>query len=191
MSEAVVLLNRLARKVQNCAKVQYALAAALLLALGVSYFGIYRPQDQETRELNREIESKQLELISDRSQTDRLPRVAGELAELKTRLAGFKKLPPDPQYGNFIHDINRASSKSVLTDWSEVPGPVLRNELYSEQPIQLSFEGDFRSAFAFIRQVEDMERLTRVRDVTMASTDPRNGRVKVTVTVNIYYSEGG
>ena len=54
----------------------------------------------------------------------------------------------------------------------------------------LSFEGDFTSVFSFIQEVEDMQRLTRIRDVTMTGLDSKQGTVNVTLAVNIYYSGG-
>jgi len=183
--------NRLVRQIQVYAKVQYVLAAIIAVALGAFYIVVYRPQSADIAELNRQIAEKQQELASDRSQTNRLPAVAGELDRLNARLAGFKELPPDPQFGPFIHDISGASQQAKLRKFTDQPGEVTRDDLYSEMPVTLTFQGDFASVFTFIRHVEDMDRLTRVRDVQIKSIDSTLGTVDVTLTVNIYYSEAG
>src|ERR1700690_2207182 len=98
MTAQTQTLNRLIHQTQNYTRVQLVFAAALVLTAGLFYVAVYRPQQQQLADLNRQIAFKRMELTSDRSQTDRLPRVTSELASLKRRLAGFKKLPTDPQY---------------------------------------------------------------------------------------------
>jgi Tfp pilus assembly protein PilO len=190
MSEQIQPTNRLTRQILTFAKVQYALGTGMLLALGIFYFAIYRPQQAQVDDFNRQIAAKRLELASDLSQTGKLPRVELELRQLKARLAGFKKLPPNPDIGEFIRDINQAGQRADLQKLVEQPGAARRDALYFEQPVVLSFEGDFTSVFSFIQEVEDMQRLTRIRDVTMTGLDSKQGTVNVTLAVNIYYSGG-
>jgi Tfp pilus assembly protein PilO len=181
--------NRLYRQMNQCAKGQLAMSGALVLGLAFFFVGVYRPQSQRLDVLDHQIAQRHLELATDRTKTDRLPRVTNELAELKSRLANFKQLPPEPQLGQFIHNIDSLSRKSGLPEPTVVPGETVSDELYSEQPIQLSFRGDFMSIFNFIHQVEDMERLTRVRDVSLHTVDGQPGVVDATVSVTIYYAE--
>jgi Tfp pilus assembly protein PilO len=182
--------NRLLRQTQNYTRAQGIFGAALIAAAGLFYVAIYRPQQQQLADLNRQIAFKRMELNSDRSQTDRLPRVTSELAALKRRLAGFKKLPTDVQYGQFIGEVSQAADKASLQKFNEFPGKPTRLDLFSEQPIVLTFQGSFPSAFAFIRKLEDMERLTRLRELTISTIDGQKGSVDVKLSVNIYYSEG-
>jgi Tfp pilus assembly protein PilO len=191
MVDAEQLTNRLTQQIQFYAKVQYVLAGLVVVALGLFYVAVYRPQTFAVDDLNRQITAKQRQLESDRAQTNRLPAVTSELQQLTTRLAGFKKLPLDPQLGEFMHEVYQASQKAQLHKLTDQPGEAERFELYSEMPIVLSFQGDFASVYSFIRQIEEMQRLTRVQDVTIKTIDSNQGTVDVTLTVNIYYSENG
>lgn len=180
---------RLMRQMQIYSRVQYAFSAALLLALGVFALGVYRPARQQLDQLNWDAATKRLELAADRSQTDRLPREAIELAQLKQRLAGFKKLPADPQLGEFIHDVHQASERAALVKLVVEPQAGRRDELFSEQPIDLSFTGNFTAVWAFIGELEDMRRLTRLGDLSIHCIDGSQGTVQVKLSVNIYYGE--
>ena len=188
MSETIVSSNRLIRQIQTLAHIQYALAATVLFASALFYLAAYRPQQGQIAELERQTSAKQLELSQARTQTDRLPRVTLELQALRRRLAGFKKLPDDPQYGQFIREVNQASQRAELSKFVVQPGAARREELFSEQPISLSFEGDFGHVWGFIRDLEDMERLTRLRNLTITKVDSLTGTVSVTLSVNIYYA---
>jgi Tfp pilus assembly protein PilO len=189
MSKEQTPTNRLTRQIQIFAKVQIALGVAMVVAGLAFYFGVYRPQDQAIAELNQQISGKRAELMADQSQTGRLPRVELQLRELNASLAGFKKLPPDPQLGIFIHDINQASQEAALNHLTIEPGSPVRDALYSEEPIALNFKGSFPAVASFIRQVEDMDRLTRVQDVTIKNANSADDSVDVSLTVDIYFAE--
>lgn len=190
MSVPLPQTPRLARQMETFAKAQYVLAASTLLVAGLFYMAAFRPQAQQLADLTDQIAGKKAELVLDRSQTDRLPRITSELQSLKARLAGFKKLPSDPQLGQFIDEITQLSQQQTLRQLVVEPGVPKRDELFSEQPISMSFDGDFLAAWDFIRQLEDMQRLTRVKDVTITSDDDQPG-VHVNLSVNMYYGEAG
>jgi Tfp pilus assembly protein PilO len=68
----------------------------------------------------------------------------------------------------------------------------VRSELFDEQPVSLTFEGDFVNVFSFLRQTEEMQRLTRVKELKLRSSDRtgKSGQVEVELSMNIYFSEG-
>ena len=64
-----------------------------------------------------------------------------------------------------------------------------RAEQVRELPIKLQFEGDFTSVYAFLRNVEEMPRMTRVRGMQIKSRDrDASGQVQVQLAMNIYFA---
>jgi hypothetical protein len=63
-----------------------------------------------------------------------------------------------------------------------------RSDLFLEMPLTLTFEGEFSSVFGFLRSAEEMQRLTRVRGMTLRVKDPRAGQVHAEVAMNLYFS---
>ena len=49
--------------------------------------------------------------------------------------------------------------------------------------------GDFANVFSFIRRLEEMQRLTRVKSLSVHCKDGRLGQVDVNLAMNIYFSE--
>lgn len=183
--------NRLMQQIQIYARVQWIFAAALLVTATLFYVAVYRLQAQQLDGLERQIAAKQLELDNAQSKTSRLPRVRSELDALKQSLAGYKKLPAKAQYGEFISEINKASRKAHLNKLFEDPSNQPNHTpLYFEEPIMLSFEASFSDTYDFLTQIENMDRLTRLRDVEIKSIDPVHGIVSVKLSVNIYFTEG-
>ena len=66
-------------------------------------------------------------------------------------------------------------------------GDLWVHDLQGRPPIKLTFEGDFISIYSFLRNTEEMPRLTRVRDMKLSSRD-KTGQVKFELTMNIYFS---
>jgi Tfp pilus assembly protein PilO len=181
---------RLRDQLAGCVRVQRALACGVAaLAVGFAVFG-YRPASERQASLAMEIESKRRTLEADEVNARKLPVVALEVEKLKARLERFdKKLPNQQELGPFIGDITQASQQAALRRLTVQPGVARRGDLFSELPISLNFEGDFLSVFSFLQQTEAMQRLTRVRSLTLKTKDTKLGTVDVQVSMNIYFTE--
>lgn len=174
-----------------CARAQWLLAAALLLSGAGFYLFGYRPMSNQLRDLRMQSDAKQRQLGMDQSRANTLPAVKLEVDALQLRLERFdKKLPRNLDLGQFIKDLTQISQQASLRKLLVQPGGSRRADLYSERPILLSFEGDFLSAYSFLRETETMQRLTRVRNLSIKSRDVKLGQVEVQMALSIYSAEG-
>ncbi|HEY8667329.1 MAG TPA: type 4a pilus biogenesis protein PilO [Tepidisphaeraceae bacterium] len=184
-------MRTLQSQAEWCARAQWVLAGGLVAALAAFYLLWYRPQTQKLDGLRTECVAREQELRSNQGNMQKLPVVAMELESLRSRLENAKKMPKQPDLGQFIRDVTQIGKQVGLDrKWSYQPGMPRKLELYSELPIQLHFEGDFMSVFSFLRATEGMQRLTRVRNVSIKTIDSKLGQVEVQLAVNIYYTEG-
>lgn len=184
-------MRTLQSQIGFCAKAQRAMVVSLLVAAVIFYVFWYRPKDQRLRDLKEQITFKQHDLNGKQLQAATLPIVAREVETLRTRLERFnKKLPRQPELGFFIREITQISQRTSLKKLTVQPGLPRTMELFSELPIALTFEGDFDGVFQFLRQAEDMQRLTRVRSISIKAPDPKSGQVEVQLSMNIYFAEG-
>ena len=175
-----------------CARVQLILGVALIITLCGFVALIYRPSSDRLAELRRQAEEQRGRLNNNLTQVSILPAVMSEVGRMQMRLEHFdKQLPKQPDLGPFINDITEVSHQANLRKVTVEPGVPNRTDLYTEWPIALKFEGDFASAFAFLRRTEEMSRLTQVKAMKVRSTDNgKSGQVQVELSMNIYFSEG-
>jgi len=151
----------------------------------------YRPQMAELNALHSQINDKKRDLDTAQDRAKALPMVMAEVARLQQRVERFdKKLPKQQDLGAFIKDITQLSQQSSLRRWRIDAKAPKRNELYSETPIQIHFEGDYRNAFSFLNQAEQMQRLTRLHNVQIRVLDSQLGQVEVQAALTIYFTEG-
>jgi Tfp pilus assembly protein PilO len=176
-------------QIERCGKTQWMIGVAGgVLALLFCVAG-YWPQCVQLKNLQAQIRDKQDELAVNRGQANNLPRVAEEVNRLRARLANLKQLPPEPRLDEFIRDIHTLSLQAQLKRFDYRPGPAKKTDLYFEQPIAFTFQGDFLGVFSFIRQAEDMQRLTRIHSVSLHGDPTSPGEVSVELSMNIYYRE--
>jgi type IV pilus assembly protein PilO len=175
-----------------CSRVQYILGVSMAIMLIGFWMFLYRPGSQRLSDLQMQIDSKRRDVHSNRSQVQVLPDVMLKVTEMQAQLDRFdKKLPRQPDLSSFINDVTAASHQASLRNVAVNPGVPARHEGYAEWPIALRFEGDFNSAFAFLRRAEEMQRLTRVKTLKIQkASSGKPGQVQVELSMNIYFSEG-
>jgi Tfp pilus assembly protein PilO len=171
-------------------RAQWTLATALVLTMGGFYALAYRPNSQQLVNLRQQITRSQNELSASQTQTSILPRVQREVGDLRDKLARFKTLRPQQEgVGPFIGDIAQLGQQASLKQWDWKPGDPVRNERCNEQPVRITFEGDFVNVYSFLRHAEDLQRLSRVRSMNLKTKD-KQGQVKANLTMNIYFAAG-
>jgi type IV pilus assembly protein PilO len=183
-------MRNLQNQIITCLRAQWILAIGVVLLAGGFYLFGYRPASHELKSLRQQIDSKQRTLEVSRVRAADLPAVAREVEYLQARLQRFdKKMPKQQNLDQFIRDVDRYSQDSALRNLVVQPGAVKRHELYAELPITLRFQGNFPAVHSFLRQIEDMPRLTRVRSLQVRSRDGRGGTVDVELSTSIFYLE--
>jgi Tfp pilus assembly protein PilO len=94
-----------------------------------------------------------------------------------------------PDMDQFMREITQVSEDAALKKMTVQVGAPKRDDRLSEMPIGLNFTGDFNHVLTFLRQTEEMQRLTRIRSLTIKTRDARQGAVDVDVALNIYFAD--
>jgi Tfp pilus assembly protein PilO len=159
------------------------------IMLGIYLFGI-RPAQIHRTELTEQINMLQDQLTANQSRASDLPKVIARVDDLQRMVKRYdKQMPKQVEMGQFLQEVGYIGQSSLLTNWDTGLGTINRTELYGELPVTFKFQGDFMNVVEFLHKLEDMQRLTRVKDITIHSLDQKVGRVEVDLIMNIYYSE--
>jgi Tfp pilus assembly protein PilO len=171
-------------------RMQCVLAGMLLVFGGVFFLFTLKPTQRQTEWLQRRLEQAQSELDTARSRAADLPRIAAENEALSLKLAQAKRLPRQQEWAEFVRDITRLGNQFSLRKFTYRYGLAKRSEAFSHVPIVLEFEGDMLNVYSFLKQIEDLPRLTRLRGVTFKSGGggERNGIVTVQMSLNTYFT---
>lgn len=190
-------MRTLHNQIEIVKKAQMMVAILLVAVLAAFYFAVYRPQMLRMARLRIEIQSRTSMLSINQRKAQDLPQVARDVERLTAELHQIdKQLPKQEEYGQFTKEINAIKEKqSSLGDIAfNRDNPIKRDdpkysELFKELPLAMRFQGDYVSVFSFLRQTEDMQRLTRLRSLSIKSKPDKPGQVDVQLSMNIYWAE--
>jgi Tfp pilus assembly protein PilO len=173
-----------------CARAQWTMTVAMAVIILAFFIFGYRPTSPRRNALRREIATKVGLLETNQGRAQGLTTLAIEVDRLRIKLERFnKQLPKTPGLGEFINDTAQVSNQFAIKNLMNQPGMLRRMDLYGEIPIVMSFQGDFSNVFSFIRRLEEMPRLTRVKSLSVKCKDGKPGEVDVNLAMNIYFSE--
>lgn len=173
--------------------VQVALVVAALALVAIAGFLLLvRPRQAEASELEAKLADLETQLVV-RSSAAAAPPEA-DAAEL-VRLA--QAMPDRLDMPGLLLELNRVAAKAGVVLQSVVPGDAGPGQGYLTQPLELQFQGNFRSLLDFVRRlrglVEKREgavdargRLFSVQSVSFAEGPRRFPQLLASLTVNAF-----
>jgi Tfp pilus assembly protein PilO len=171
-----------------CKRAQWTLAVLMAAALAAFYWLGYRPQSQRLALLRAAVASRQAELQENQRRARKRNDIAARNEKLEAELERMKKPSRQQELPELIKDLERGKAQASLRRYEQKLGVPVRSDLYCEQPIAMSFEGDFTSVFDFLRSADQIQRLTRIRSLKLKSRDDRTGQVQANLSMNIYFA---
>jgi Tfp pilus assembly protein PilO len=172
-------------------RLQWVLGVGLVVAVGVFYLAGYRPMNNRLETLRLQIQSKQRDLQQNQNRARNLPILAAQVRQMQGRVELYdRQFPKNPQLGEFLRDLTQISQQLSLGEWRYLHGMSKRSDGFCEMPIGMCFQGDFLNVASFLRQVEELQRKTRIKKLNLKTRNEKTGMVDVELTMNIYFSEG-
>ena len=173
-------------------RLQKALAATLGAAVLGFVVLFYLPSLRRSAAMSARLTSDAASLGEADRRADRLPRVRAAADDLASHLGAFKPVPREAGEAAFLRSVSAAADRLRLRGLEFeplAPPPDAAKRSPRELAVRLAFRADFVDAFDFLRHVEEMPRLLRVRDVTLRSADEDSpdGQVRAELTVSLFW----
>lgn len=173
-----------------CARAQWTMTTIMVSLIVLFFAFVFWPANRRLAAVAEEMISKSRQLEANQSRAADLPKLALQVAALRFKLERFnKKLPKTAEFDEFLRELTTAAQQLSIRKLVHQPGTVKRQDLFGEIPITMSFEGASTDVYRFIRELEGMSRLTRVKSLTVHCKDSKLGLVDVNLAMNIYFSE--
>jgi type IV pilus assembly protein PilO len=162
----------------------------LLMALPIAaYFLAFKPQQIKLAEVRADTASKREKLAALDHANAEVKNLPEEIEKLRKAVAFFEsKLPEEREMDKVLKEIwviaerNGLNVKSVRS-LKPVPG-----DDYSEQPIRMVIVGTFKPGFyQFLRSVEELPRITRMPEFTMAKDEKNEGQMTADLILTIFF----
>ena len=176
-------------------RVQKWLGATTALAVVAFVVLVYVPSSSTLSALHSKISSNASRLAADEQRSARLALVAQAASQLDSQVGLFRPIHQDRGIYDFIGESSSLSNQLHLESFTCHPQePTVEGRL-GIQPVQISFTSDFLAAHTWLRNIESIPRLLRIRELTIrpapqaaaATVDPTVGKVHVQVIINLYF----
>jgi Tfp pilus assembly protein PilO len=186
-----IVKTDLKSQMQLCTRAQWWVALGLLGLIGLVCLLAIRPATARLDGISGYVAKQRNELHSAQARLAALPALEKETEQLRRGVEFFdKRLPKHQDLPQLIGDVTQMSRRAALSKMAWRPEATLRRtDQFTELPLEFTFQGDFLRVINFLSDVQDMQRLTRLRRLDVQAKDGMDGQVDVQLTMNIYFSE--
>jgi Tfp pilus assembly protein PilO len=162
-----------------------SVTAALALLVAGTYLMVVRPADQRRDALQRDINQKQASLADFDRTTASLRAISAKVDELRPAVILFEsRFTPSHEMDKILAEISfLAETNSLQTKTIKTPADH-QTDQYREQEMELSLTGNFGGFYQFLLQLEDMQRITRIKKINL--TKASDGQMQVDLTIGFY-----
>lgn len=166
--------------------------AMLALVMGVVLavmLLVYVPQARKLQRLRSQIAFRQTTLTDDSEKASVVPAMLQRVEAMKRRYKDFdRRLPKRKELGGFLREISSHLAGEGLSNQLIEPGNPSQAKLFHTLPIIMRFHGRYLDLAAFLKQLESMERLTRVQKLKVVRSKETN-TLDIEMQINIYFTE--
>lgn len=169
------------------------LLLTLLAVPLASWYFVFRPQNAQIRNARKEIEHKELLLAKLREETARNDDLARANEDIKDSVAAIEaRLPSGKEIDSVVRQVSELAVGAGLQAPAMKSAKPVPAAYYMEQPLEMTIDGDFSGFFAFLVNLEKLQRITRLPDMTLKTIDQRGAEMRAEFTLSIYFqTEGG
>lgn len=164
----------------------------VLLAMPMSsYWFVFKPQNEEIAQAKKEIEQKELMLEKLETATSEAQELAERIGEIEEGIRMVEgRLPSDKEVDKVLRQVSDLAKSNNLKVPRFKTLKTVQSAGFMEKPIELEMQGDFGDFYVFLLELERMERIIRVPQLTLERSDDKDGSLLAKFTLTVYF-EGG
>ena len=165
------------------------IVATSILAAGATFL-VGLPMHRRIQEDSAAIAERQSQLVALQNVSHKITDIQDEIRRLEEALAFFEhRLPQEREIDVILREVWRiAESKALVPRSIRTTAPETMAR-YSSQPITLSLEGSFESFYDFLMGLEQMPRLTKVRQLQISKMPTDDATVQADLLMDIYFEK--
>jgi len=162
----------------------------LIVLLGLpiaAWMFVFQPINQEIAQVREENAAKRAKL--DKLQLNQhIEDIGREIDKLTRAIRVFEaKLPAEKEVEVILREVWQLATSKGLRPRSVRTDKPIKSPLYTELPIRMEIIGDFDGFYAFLLDLEQLDRITRVFDMELRKLKDREGHMNATFTLTIYF----
>jgi type IV pilus assembly protein PilO len=161
----------------------------VLLAMPMSaYWFLFKPRNAEIEEARKEIAHKERKL-------EELDLAVSQRADLELKITEMTdkirrieaQLPTDKDLDKILQQVAELARGHELDIPAVKAQPALKSSKYMEKPLDMTIKGDHDRFYAFLLDLEQLERITRMPTLRIERSTENNGEIEAAFTLSVYF----
>jgi type IV pilus assembly protein PilO len=162
-----------------------------VMVVGMTYLGyqyMIKPAQKRLAEQNIRIHNKADKLAKIDQATATAENLNTQLGQLQNAIDFFEsKLPPKSQIHQVLANVTLIVEKQGLEPKTISTLPTKENNGYIEQPLKMELDGDFKSFYSFLLELEKLPRIMKISQLELKKIEGLEGRVAANFIVSIFF----
>jgi len=161
-----------------------------ILIVGMAYVSwayMIKPANENLSQEQAKMEAMRAKLNELESATAAAQDLEAQLKKIEEAIKAFEsKLPPSSEIHTVLQDVTLIAQRHGLTPKSIRTQKSTENRGYIEQPLAMELTGNFNSYYAFLLELEKLDRITKIRKLKLEKTE-REGQTEATFVMSIFF----
>jgi Tfp pilus assembly protein PilO len=169
----------------------------VLLLLGIpvgAWWFAFKPHNAQNTAMLKEIEEKRVRLKALNQATGTIGDLKKEITSLDEAVSFFQtKLPNEKEIDKVLQEVwqlaeqNHLITKSIRT-LDRRAGDNAQEGSYSEQPIGMKLQGDFKGFYAFLLALENQPRIMRISQLKVGKDEKAGeGGIHIDLVMSVFF----
>lgn len=163
----------------------------LLVGLAyVSHTYMIKPANQHLIQERARVEQKLAKLQELERATTTAESLTKQLEQMAEAMQYFEsKLPPTSEIYTVLENVTIIAQRRGLIPKTIRTLKREENSGYIEQPLKMELHGDFNSYYSFLLDLEKLDRITKIRQLSLKKKLKREGQIEATFVVSIFFQD--
>ena len=166
-----------------------------ILLVGLAYIAyayMIKPANKSLASQKTKVELKRAKLCELEEATAAANDLQEQLVELEEAIKFFEsKLPPTSEIDTVLKDVTVIARKHGLASKKIRTKKRKTNAGYIEQPLEMELDGGFNSYYSFLLELEKLDRITKIRQLTLKKKSRHEGQTSAKFVMSIFFQEAG
>jgi len=153
-----------------------------------AYQYVFRPRNAEMAQARMEISEKGQRLAELNATTARIKDLGQAITKGEEAINVVEaKLPSEQNVDEVLRQVWKLARRHNLIIKTVEPKKRVPASQYMELPISVELEGNFDGFYEFLRDLEQMPRLTRMKELNMKKRDDEDGSMDASFLLSVYF----
>lgn len=156
----------------------------------VAYVYMIKPANADLVAKKAKMESTLAKLNELEKATADAADLTRQLQEMEEAIVFFEdKLPPQSEIHTVLENITVIAQRQGLTPKTIRSLKAKPGNGYIEKPLKMELYGDFSSYYSFLLEIEKMDRIALIKELTLKKKSKHEGQTEATFVMSVFFQD--